>query len=75
MIAEAPAQVRVLYKSVRIRVCGNNPCLDILKFQINFTVFLNMLADKLHGTDPEDVILNAFKLLDPDGTGLIPKVN
>merc|ERR1711990_1258410 len=41
--------------------------------QINFTVFLNMLADKLHGTDPEDVILNAFKLLDPEGTGLIPK--
>ena len=33
-----------------------------------------MLADKLHGTDPEDVILNAFKLLDPEGTGLIPKV-
>merc|ERR1712110_1304800 len=24
---------------------------------INFTIFLNMLADKLHGTDPEDVIL------------------
>merc|ERR1711970_840654 len=23
---------------------------------INFTIFLNMLADKLHGTDPEDVI-------------------
>ena len=41
---------------------------------INFTVFLNMLADKLHGTDPEDVILNAFKMLDPDGKGTIPKV-
>merc|ERR1712076_48735 len=34
---------------------------------INFTVFLNMLADKLHGTDSEDVILNAFKLFDPEG--------
>merc|ERR1712147_20348 len=40
---------------------------------INFTVFLNMLADKLHGTDPEDVIINAFKLLDPDNKGLLPK--
>lgn len=25
------------------------------------------------GTDPEDVILNAFKTLDPDGTGTLPK--
>ena len=25
---------------------------------INFTVFLNMLADKLHGTDSEEVILS-----------------
>jgi len=40
---------------------------------INFTVFLNMLADKLHGTDPEDVILNAFKMFDPDAKGTIPK--
>ena len=41
---------------------------------INFTVFLNMLADKMHGTDPEDVIVNAFKMFDPDGKGVIPKV-
>merc|ERR1712046_352954 len=40
---------------------------------INFTVFLNMLADKLHGTDSEDVILAAFKLFDPEGKGTIPK--
>merc|ERR1712007_210393 len=32
---------------------------------INFTIYLNMLADKLHGTDPEDVILKAFKIFDP----------
>ena len=41
---------------------------------INFTVFLNMLADKMHGTDPEDVIVNAFKMFDPDGKGVVPKV-
>merc|ERR1712025_698321 len=32
---------------------------------INFTIFLNMLADKLHGTDPEDVI-------DKDNKGVVP---
>merc|ERR1712018_462755 len=39
---------------------------------INFTIFLNMLADKLHGTDPEDVILKAFKLFDKDNKGVVP---
>ena len=39
---------------------------------INFTVFLNMLADKLHGTDSEEVIGNAFKVFDPENTGTIP---
>ena len=39
---------------------------------INFTVFLNMLAEKLHGTDSEEVIINAFKLFDPEGKGTIP---
>jgi len=40
---------------------------------INFTVFLQMLADKLHGTDPEDTIVEAFQMFDPDKTGKIPK--
>merc|ERR1712004_624141 len=39
---------------------------------INFTIFLNMLADKLHGTDPEDVIVKAFKLFDKDNKGVVP---
>merc|ERR1711934_1152318 len=38
---------------------------------INFTIYLNMLADKLHGTDPEDVILKAFKLFDPENKGVV----
>merc|ERR1712042_112532 len=38
---------------------------------INFTIFLNMLADKLHGTDPEDVIVKAFKLFDKDNKGVV----
>merc|ERR1712110_148519 len=38
---------------------------------INFTIFLNMLADKLHGTDPEDVIVKAFKLFDKENKGFV----
>ncbi|XP_066566942.1 myosin light chain 5 [Amia ocellicauda] len=40
---------------------------------INFTMFLNLFGEKLHGTDPEETILNAFKLLDPDAKGHIHK--
>ncbi|KAF7225819.1 skeletal muscle isoform, partial [Nothobranchius furzeri] len=40
---------------------------------INFTVFLTMFGEKLKGADPEDVILAAFKVLDPEGTGTIKK--
>jgi len=40
---------------------------------INFTIFLNMLADKLHGTDPEDQIVAAFKVFDKNNTGVVHK--
>jgi len=36
---------------------------------ISFTVFLTLFGERLSGTDPEDSILNAFKLLDEEGTG------
>ena len=36
---------------------------------INFTMFLTMFGEKLNGTDPEDVIKNAFACFDDDGTG------
>lgn len=38
---------------------------------INFTMFLTMFGEKLNGTDPEDVIRNAFACFDEDGTGFI----
>ncbi|NP_001188092.1 myosin light chain 5 [Ictalurus punctatus] len=38
---------------------------------INFTMFLNLFGEKLHGTDPEDTILNAFKMFDPEAKGYI----
>ncbi|XP_069556877.1 myosin light chain 5-like [Brachyistius frenatus] len=40
---------------------------------INFAMFLNLFGEKLHGTDPEDTILNAFKLFDPDDKGSVHK--
>jgi len=38
---------------------------------INFTMFLTMFGEKLNGTDPEDVIKNAFACFDENGTGKI----
>uniref|UniRef100_A0A4W4HT16 EF-hand domain-containing protein n=1 Tax=Electrophorus electricus TaxID=8005 RepID=A0A4W4HT16_ELEEL len=52
---------------------GNDELEDMLKEApgaINFTVFLSMFGEKLKGTDPEETILNAFKIFDPEGTGV-----
>merc|ERR1712116_52389 len=38
---------------------------------INFTMFLTLFGEKLNGTDPEDVIKNAFACFDADKTGNI----
>jgi Ca2+-binding EF-hand superfamily protein len=38
---------------------------------INFTMFLTMFGEKLNGTDPEDVIKNAFACFDEDNKGFI----
>ena len=37
---------------------------------INFTMFLTLFGERLQGTDPEDVIKNAFGCFDEDGTGM-----
>eukprot|EP00050_Salpingoeca_kvevrii_P005748 m.285414 g.285414 ORF g.285414 m.285414 type:complete len:233 (-) comp11368_c0_seq1:265-963(-) len=39
--------------------------------QINFTMFLTFFGDKLTGTDPEEVIRNAFECFDTDNSGSI----
>lgn len=36
---------------------------------INFTMFLTLFGEKLTGTDPEEVIRNAFQCFDEDCTG------
>jgi Ca2+-binding EF-hand superfamily protein len=38
---------------------------------LNFTMFLTLFGEKLTGTDPEDVIRNAFACFDEEGTGTI----
>src|SRR5699024_4477384 len=38
---------------------------------INFTMFLTLFGERLQGTDPEDVIKNAFACFDEDNTGNI----
>lgn len=38
---------------------------------INFTMFLTLFGEKLQGTDPEDVIRNAFACFDEENTGCL----
>jgi len=38
---------------------------------INFTMFLTMFGEKLNGTDPEEVIRNAFACFDDENSGNI----
>ncbi|KAI8478999.1 myosin regulatory light chain 12B-like isoform X2 [Branchiostoma floridae] len=40
---------------------------------INFTMFLTLFGAKMGGTDPEDVIMGAWKQFDPQGTGILHK--
>lgn len=55
---------------------GKNPTDDYLEQMmneapgpINFTMFLTMFGEKLNGTDPEEVIKNAFACFDEDNSG------
>lgn len=57
---------------------GKNPSDEYLEAMmneapgpINFTMFLTMFGEKLNGTDPEDVIKNAFGCFDEDNSGYI----
>ncbi len=38
---------------------------------VNFTMLLTLFGDRLNGTDEENVILNAWKNFDKEGTGTI----
>ena len=36
---------------------------------VNFTMFLTLFGDKLNGTDPDDILVSAFRCLDINGSG------
>jgi Ca2+-binding EF-hand superfamily protein len=63
MIREAPGDLNFTSKKI----------LEIEKKNQNliFLVFLTLFGEKLTGSDPEDVIRNAFLALDEEGTGKI----
>jgi Ca2+-binding EF-hand superfamily protein len=69
------ADLKATYESLGVGVTDSTIDAMIAEApgQLNFTVFLNILADKLHGTDSEDIIMQAFKNFDPEGTGTIKK--
>lgn len=41
-----------------------------LRGPVNFTMFLTVFGEKLNGTDPEDVVRNAFARFDEEATGI-----
>lgn len=43
------------------------------KGPINFTTMLQLYGEKLSGTDEEAMLLNAFKLFDANGNGILTK--
>lgn len=43
------------------------------KGPINFTTMLQLYGERLSGTDEESMLLNAFKLFDEKGTGILTK--
>ncbi|XP_020313217.1 LOW QUALITY PROTEIN: myosin light chain 5-like [Oncorhynchus kisutch] len=55
----------------------NNELEDMLKeacSAINFTMFLNLFGEKLHGTDPEEIILNTFRMFNPNTKGYVKQM-
>ncbi|KAI9556089.1 myosin regulatory light chain [Daphnia sinensis] len=57
---------------------GKNPTDEYLEAMmneapgpINFTMFLTLFGEKLQGTDPEEVIKNAFGCFDEENTGFL----
>merc|ERR1712080_243323 len=69
--------LKATYASLGVRDCDQDMLEKMVSeagAPINFTIFLNMLSDKLHGTDPKDVIVKAFKVFDKENTGLIQRI-
>lgn len=71
---------RALHPHPCLCPAGKNPTDEYLEGMmseapgpINFTMFLTMFGEKLNGTDPEDVIRNAFACFDEEASGTAPR--
>ncbi|XP_013392924.1 myosin regulatory light chain, smooth muscle isoform X1 [Lingula anatina] len=57
------------------RTPSTQDCEEMLKEcvhgQMNFTAFLTLFGQKLHGTDPEGTIMDAFKMFDGENVGYL----
>lgn len=67
LIPPRPAPIPPSPLTLRCSAAGKNPTEDYLEGMmneapgpINFTMFLTLFGERLQGTDPEDVIKNAF---------------
>jgi len=67
--------LKAIYQSV-----GRDPSESELKEmlkecpgQLNFTAFLTLFGEKMHGTDPESTLRSAFAMFDREGKGFIPE--
>lgn len=70
--------ISTIYYGFILHIIGKNPTDDYLDGMmneapgpINFTMFLTLFGERLQGTDPEDVIKNAFGCFDEDNMGVI----
>ena len=63
MIREAPGEINFTSESHHV---NSTPVVHLVS-----SVFLTLFGEKLTGSDPEDVIQNAFLALDEDRTGKI----
>lgn len=70
--------ILVLIVFIIIDFTGKNPTEEYLEGMmneapgpINFTMFLTLFGERLQGTDPEEVIKNAFACFDEDNAGYI----
>lgn len=66
------------YSDLFLNLLGKDPSDDYLEKMIaeapgpiNFTMFLTLFGERLNGTDPEDVIRNAFACFDDKHTGTV----
>ena len=63
--------VRALHSGKAPKDAELKSMLEEAQGPINFTMLLTLFGDRLNGTDEENVILNAWKNFDQEGTGHI----